>query len=171
MPYVDSAINIENAKIIFRNFSGKKSQYNREGDRNFNVIITDEAMAQQLIADGWNVHVRPPREEGDAPEYRLPVSVSFTYKPPKVVLVTNRKQTLLNEETIGNLDEADIKSVDLTINPYNWKMKKKDGNGQEYEETGVKAYLKTMYAVLEEDYYADKYAQDDYPGEPPFDVN
>lgn len=167
MPYVENPINIENARIIFRNFAGKKSQYNREGDRNFNVIIPNAEIANQLIADGWNIRVREPRDAGEQPEYRLQVSVSFNYKPPKIILVTKRKQTQLDENTVGILDDADIATVDLTIRPYNWSMKDRDG----IEQTGVKAYLKTMYVVLEEDAYAEKYAQDDYPGEPPFDVN
>lgn len=167
MAYVENPINIENARIIFRNFSGKKSQYNREGDRNFNVIIPDDEVAQRLIEDGWNVRVREPREEGDKPEYRLQVAVSFNYRPPKIVLVTKRKQTQLDENTVGILDQADIASVDLTIRPYNWSVKNKDGS----EETGVKAYLKTMYVVLEEDEFAYKYSQDDYPGEAPFDAD
>lgn len=167
MSYVENPINIENARIIFRNFSGKKSQFNREGDRNFNVIIPDGNIANQLIEDGWNVHVREPREDGEQPEFRLPVAVSFNYRPPKIILVTKRKQTQLDENTVGILDDADIASVDLTIRPYNWTMKNKDGT----ESTGVKAYLKTMYVVLEEDAYADKYARDEYPGEPPFDMN
>ena len=167
MAYVENYINIEHARIIFRNFSGRKSQYNREGDRNFNVIIPDPELAKKLAEDGWNIHVREPRDESESPEYRLPVAVGFNYKPPKIVMVTSRKQTVLDEDTVGILDQADIANVDLTIRPYNWKMQNRDGT----ESMGVKAYLKTMYVTIEEDAYADKYARDEYPGEPPFDQN
>jgi len=149
MPYVEDNITIENARIIFRNFAGKKSQYNREGDRNFNVIIPDAAMAQKLASDGWNIHVREPREEGEQPEYRLPVAVGFNIRPPKVVMVTKRYQRQLDESTISLLDDADIVKADMTLRPYNWEVKDRDG---------VKAYLKTLYVVVEEDEFADKYA-------------
>lgn len=155
----DKDLVIEGAKLIFRNFSGKADQYNREGDRNFNVIIDDGMLAQRLAEEGWNIKIRPPREEGDEPLYRMPVKVNFNSDfPPKIWLVTRKANTLLNEETVGNLDYAEIRNVDLIITPYFWEV-----NGK----SGVKAYLKTMYVTLEEDVFAEKYARRD--DEVPFD--
>ena len=126
---------IENARIIFRNFSGKEDKYNRAGDRNFCVIIEDHNDAQRLIEDGWNIRVMPPREEGDEPRHYLQVAVSFKNFPPKVVMVTRRKQTPLDEESIGALDFAEISNVDLIIRPYNWIIQE----GTKNEKSGVKA--------------------------------
>ena len=75
-------LEIEDARIIFRNFAGLGSKYNREGDRNFAVIIPNEDIKDQLVADGWTVKIKPPREEGDEPFMYLPVKIKFNNRRP-----------------------------------------------------------------------------------------
>ena len=156
-PRVNENLVIENARLLFRNFSGRESKYNRAGQRNFCVYIEDAADAQKLIDDGWNVRVRPPREDGEEPRYYIQVAVSFENIPPTVYMITKRKKVKLDEESIDTLDFAEIRNVDLTIRPYNWVIQE----GTKNEKSGVKAYLRSLYVVIEEDEFAEKYAGDE----------
>lgn len=150
---VTNNIVIENARIGFRNFSGEEGKFNPAGNRNF-VLFLDPDIAEPIQSDGWNIKWLDPRDEDDEAQAYLPVAVSYNNIPPKVVLITSNGKTILNEETIGMLDWAEIQNVDIIVNPYNWTV-----NGK----TGVKAYVKSMYVTIVEDEFADKYR--DIPGE------
>lgn len=142
-------ITLEGARIMFRNFSGKEGQYNREGDRNF-ALALDPGMAAEMAADGWNVKQLKPREEGDAPQDYIQVAVNFKGpRPPLVVMLTSRGRTPLGEDEVNILDWADIENVDLVIRPYEWTV---NGN------SGIKAYLKTIFVTIAEDDLERKYS-------------
>lgn len=150
-------LEIEDARLIYPNFSGKEKTYNREGDRNFCVVIEDEDLAQKLIDDGWNIRVLRPRDENEHPLHYLQVAVRFDNFPPNIFMVTKRgKPTRLDEESVDTLDFADIQSADMLINPSHW-----EANGK----SGIKAYLRTLYVVIQEDKFAKKYAEEEYPQE------
>lgn len=144
---VKNNIVIENARLVFRNFGGAAGKFNPEGRRNFCVIL-DQKMGEKLAKDGWNIRYLQPKEEGDEATPYLQVAVSYTNQPPKVILISGKGKTLLDEGSVGLLDWAEIGQVDLIINPYNWNAQ---GN------SGVKAYLKSLYVTIIEDEFEAKY--------------
>ena len=140
-------LQIDDARIIYRNFAGRGDKYNREGDRNFAVVIPDEDMANELTDRGWNVKIKPPREDGDTPFMFLPVKVKFNDRGPNVYLKTGTNQHRLDEESVGLIDNIDIIGVDLDVRPYDWEV-----NGKE----GRTAYLQSMRVIQD----ADRFAED-----------
>ena len=120
-------LQIDNAHIIFRNFSGEASKFNREGDRNFALRIFDQDIADKLLDLGWNVKIKPPREEGEDPFMYLPVKIKFNDYGPKVYLKSGSNRVTLDEESISCLDNIEIENADLDIRPYDWEVNGKQG--------------------------------------------
>ena len=136
-------ITIRNATLFKTNFSGKEiPPYNPEGRRNFCVFIDDLKVAEDMEKDGWNIRWLEPRQEGDERKAFISVAVSFTNRPPKILLVTSKGETRIGEEEVGMLDWAEKTNVDMTINPRHW-----DDNGKHR----IKAYLRTMKVSIYED--------------------
>lgn len=146
-------LQIDDARIIFKNFEGRGDKFNREGDRNFSLLIEDPNTADALIKEGWNVKIKEGRDEDEGPFMRLPVKVKFTDYGPNVYLVSGGRRVELDEESIGCLDNIDIESVDMDLRPYDWEV-----NGR----TGRTAYLQSMMVVQRIDRFAARYADASY---------
>lgn len=146
---------VENTRMIFRNFTGRENDYNEEGNRNFGLIISEED-AIRLKKDGWNVKTLAPRaDDPDGFEQPwLPVKVKFGAYPPSVYLISPNngtpKKHQLDEETIGQLDWANVEFVDAEISPYNYPARGK-------HPAGVSAYLRRLYVTIREDDLDAKY--------------
>ena len=153
---------IDDARIIFKNFEGRGDKFNREGDRNFSLMIEDPNTADAMIKEGWNVKIKEGRDEDEGPFMRLPVKVKFTDYGPKVYLNSAGNVTQLDEESIACLDNIDIESVNMDIRPYDWEV-----NGK----TGRTAYLQSMEVIQRIDRFAARFANNrgaDIDGEMPF---
>ena len=143
-------LQIDDARIVYRNFSGSPSKFNREGDRNFAVVIETQEQADALIAEGWNVKIKAPRDEGEDPFIYLPVKIKFNDRGPSVYLRSGKAMRKLCEDTVDVLDNVDILSVSMDLRPYDWEVTGK---------TGRTAYLQSINVTQEVDRFADIYAE------------
>jgi len=144
-------LEISDARIIYRNFAGVGSKFNREGDRNFAVIIPNEEIKDMLLEAGWNVKIKEARDEFEDPFMFLPVKVKFNDRGPGAYVRSGSSVTRLNEETVAMLDEIDIASVDMDLRPYDWEV-----NGK----TGRTAYLQSIDVMQNVDRFGAKYIEE-----------
>ena len=142
-------INIEGAIVIWKNFSGERDKFN-PGKRGFSVVIDDAAMAEELRNEGWNVKDRPLQEGADPSEqeWTLPVKLNMN-RYTQVWLIVGNHKTLLDENTVAQLDVVDFVNCDISIRPYEWEMGGRNG---------ITAYVDSMYVTIRENKFAEKYA-------------
>ena len=134
----------------FRNFSGRKTDFNKEGKRTITLFL-DEETAAQLKDDGWNVKYYVPRQDpmDDGEPQPLPIleaELRYDNYPPSVLLEMGGAERELDEDdlTALNLDKADIVDVDVRLSPYSWHNQR--------GESGVKAYVDKLRIRMEDDF-------------------
>lgn len=141
-------LTIENAHIVYRNFSGAAKTFNAKGLRNFHVVLEPD-QAKELEKAGWNVKWPKERDDGETRNPTLKVNVRFENYPPYIVQITRRGQVQLDEDTVNNLDRAEFTNVDLKITG-SWY--------ENPERKGFKAYLSQMFVTLSENDLLSKYS-------------
>lgn len=156
MPREDNKTFVVEDAIIFRkNFTGREIlPYNRAGSRNFLVGLTEDD-ARRMLKDGWNVKgiERLEDEEDDRGPF-ISVQVGFGSRPPLICLINSKGKRYLDEETVSILDSLDFATVDIMCRAHFWDRPNSER---------IKAYLKTMYVTIEEDFLQRKWAEDIEP--------
>lgn len=118
---IQNKLYIEDVELLYNNFSGREQTdpntgriVNNAGNRNISIVIPDD-MVDQMVDDGWNIKIRQPREEGDEVIHYMKVNISYRFSEPDVRLYIRGQEKFLHEDTIGNLDEAEIIGLDIGV--------------------------------------------------------
>lgn len=159
---------IPEAELQWRpNFSGNpEMNYNKNSKaKNFTVVVKEgvgykygknDLKIADLEKDGINVKYTKPKDKDEVPVAYLQVKVNFNgSKPPTVIQATKRNKILLDDATVGLLDDADITSIhDMYLTLSAWEMK----DGKTYDESRKSVYLDAMFVEIEDNPFIDKYA-------------
>jgi hypothetical protein len=121
---------LQDAQLLFPNFSGAPTEYNKAGDRNACVLI-DDALAARLADIGWNIRIGKSSDPDVVPGKFISFTVKTDSKfPPRLWLVRpGRRPELMAPEEYNILDFARFQSVSLKINQYIWQEKPQKVSG------------------------------------------
>lgn len=160
-------LNVENAAMIYKNFSGKPTFVNPQGGKRTFSLALGRDIAEKLNDMGWNVKVKEVRdqlEEGEktrtvnfgdyVTSYQTEFDHSLIYTeivvnedseyPPKIFKVSEfngeKTMALIPPEQWFRLDESELINVDIVIHPYQHGRSIANPNAK-------KGYLKSMYAM------------------------
>ena len=144
-------LEIDNARIIFRNLEGRGGLYNREGDRSFALVVPDEEARDALIEQGYNVKTKAPRDEDEEPLMYLTIKVKPNGRGPRIYLVSGRSKRELPEESWGLIDQISIADVSLDIRAYDWNVNGKSGRSAYLAAMEVTQNIDRFAAAMEEE--------------------
>jgi hypothetical protein len=114
-------LEVENAVIIWPNFSGKPNRFGNTA-KYFNLAITKE-VADELSKRNFNVHEMTDKETNEILFYFVNIKVNMeSAYPPIITVYTNyrgvKSHTSISADTVATLDNIQIESADCMINIY-----------------------------------------------------
>lgn len=164
-------LQIDDVQIRFPNFEGRADKFTRAGDRSFHIVIdggtvtylngqtetVDAATMADILAKdenrdgaGWNVKIKPPRNEDEDYFITMKIKVKFNDRGPAIYLDAGGAMPVeLDEDTVGCLDNIEIVSCDLDIRPYDDTINDKPFRA---------AYLQSMHVTQRVNRFAARYA-------------
>lgn len=183
---INGNLNVENAAMIYKNFSGKPTRVNPAGGKRTFSLALNREFAERLSDMGWNVKVKEVRDqlaEGEmtrtvswadyVQNYQTEFDHALIYTeivanenseyPPKIYKVSEfngeKTMALIPPDQWYRMDESELVNVDIVIHPYT--------HGRSIANPDAKkGYLKTMYAVANPvDSFGGKYADYRVAGE------
>ena len=117
-------------------------------------MIPSQEIADALMERGFNVKIKAPREEGDAPRMHLPVKIYLNARGPKIHLVSDGNRHVLTRDEFGIIDQIDILNADLDIRAFDWNYAGR---------TGRSACLEALFVEQDLDRFASRYASEEHP--------
>ena len=163
---------VEDAVIMFKNFSGKATEVNPNGGkRTFALCLTDD-VGNYLSNLGWNVKIKAPKKEGDVPFMYTEIVVNMnSMYPPTVELIStfNGKTTVskLNGDAVSRLDKVWIKTIDIRIHPYKHDRPPYAYKGYANDIRATQAQDSHFGGKYENLTYEDQFAEEEAPEEVP----
>lgn len=149
-------------EILFCNLEGRAEGFNDKGNRNFRLKFNNDEFAKSLSEDGWNIKIYTPKNDDYDPYYYLTVKSKFRVdspnvrQDPEIHMINSKNDILLKDKHMADLDAKfrahEVVSCDLIIHPSPWNNSR-FGAGE-----GITAYLKQMWAVVNDSPFADRYA-------------
>lgn len=154
------AFTVEEARIGFKNFAGEVGPYNKDGKKDFALMIDNDELLNDLVEQGYNVKYPKPNPEinpeEDTRSPYLMIKVDRQVSPLVIKVDVNgaelSRQRVPNEET-GMLDWLSPKTIDLVVRPYDYSDSGFT-NG-----TGISAWLNEIVYVVEVSPLEAKYAR------------
>ena len=139
-------LTLENVRISFPNFGGKVTDKNKNGSREYNVLL-DPEVGFELAQQGWNVKKLPTEEEPNNCPY-LPITLSngpIVQPWIKIVLVNNGHGIIVQPDDAEQLALMDgvttAARANVILSPYHWTV---NGN------SGIKAYTNKLYIYVDD---------------------